>query len=145
MNLKIINGNFFPEQSVNDASLGQLVEINGLRAYLAGDIGGYQNEISLLPDIGGRIGLLKIGHHGYDGANGSEYMNALKPDVAIYTNIYKWIHENVARRIANSGAVQYATGDFGGIAAVFDNVIKYYAIGEYPLDKYTVEDYRAIE
>jgi len=145
MNLKIINGKFIPEQSVNDASLGQLVEVNGLRAYLAGDITGYQNERSLLPDIGGKIDLLKIGHHGYDGANGSEYLEALKPDVAIYTNIYKWINENVVRRVANSGAVQYATGDFGGIVAVFDSTIKYYAIGDYPLDKYTMENYREVE
>jgi len=143
MTVTIINGNFDPKQSINDSSLGQLVEVNGFRAYLAGDITGFQNELTLLPDIGGKIDLLKIGHHGYNDANGSEYMEVLKPDVAIYTNVYMWINENVVNRVANAGAVQYATGDFGGIAAVFDDEIKYYAIDEFPLDKYTVEDYRA--
>jgi len=66
-------------QLASDTTLGLLLGLLSLT--------GYQNERSLLPDIGGKIDLLKISHHGYDGSNGSEYMEALKPDVAIYTNI----------------------------------------------------------
>jgi len=136
MRLTILNGGpDDPRAGVNGNSMCLLVECNGSNALLAADTNyASDTEMRLADAVGGRLDLLKVGHHGYDGSNGPVYLARLRPATAVYTNIYDWININVKRRFALvSNTTQLCTGDFGGIAAVFGaGGVGYYAIGEYP-------------
>lgn len=70
----------------NENSLGILVEKDGYRVFLAGDINNYDgDEKRLAPEIG-KVDVLKLGHHGYLGSSTLSYIRTLDPDMAIQTN-----------------------------------------------------------
>ena len=70
----------------NDQSLGVLLEKNGTRVFLAGDIENTNgDETRLAPEIG-KVNLLKLGHHGFNGATSEEFIETLRPDSCVVTN-----------------------------------------------------------
>ena len=70
----------------NENSLGVLVEKDGYRVFLAGDINNFDgDEKRLAPEIG-KVNVLKLGHHGYLGSSTLSYIRTLDPDMAIQTN-----------------------------------------------------------
>ena len=133
MKLKIFNGAMHSFVDENAGSMCLLVEIGDLRAFLAADLTWhYGREDCVAKEIGGKLDLLKTGHHGYNGSNGAPYLARLQPKTAVYTNLYENITSEVKTRMTLvSNTTQMATSDFGGIAAVFGtDEIHYYAIGE---------------
>jgi len=135
LKLKIFNG--APSRTIdeNAESMCLLAESGGLRAFLAADMTWhYGHEDSVAKEIGGKLDLLKAGHHGYNGSNGWPYLARLQPKTAVYTNLYEQVTPQVKLRFTLvSNTTQMATSDFGGIAAVFgENEMRYFAIGEYP-------------
>ncbi len=70
----------------NENSLGILVEKDGYRVFLAGDLNNFDgDEKRLAPEIG-KVDVLKLGHHGYLGSSTLSYIRTLDPDMAIQTN-----------------------------------------------------------
>ena len=70
----------------NDNSLGVLLEKNGTKVFLAGDMDNYTgDEARLAPEIG-KVNLLKIGHHGYGGSSTDDFISTLHPDSCVITN-----------------------------------------------------------
>ena len=120
----------------NDRSLGVLLEKNGTRIFLAGDMDNYTgDEERLAPEIG-KVDLLKLGHHGYSGSSTSAFIKTLLPEACVITN-YKgnFDRKNVANvvRICRHNRF-YVTGAENGVLAVVGdngNISYYGGICEY--------------
>lgn len=70
----------------NDNSFGVLLEKNGTRIFLAGDMDNVSgDETRLAPEIG-KVDLLKVGHHGYAGSSTDGFISALSPEICVVTN-----------------------------------------------------------
>lgn len=107
----------------NDRSLGVLLEKNGTKIFLAGDIDNFSgDEKRLAPQIG-KIDLLKVGHHSYRGSSSVYWLKTLKPNTCIITNRHKGADKRTLFKIklfAHSDI--FITGTENGIiAAVGDN------------------------
>ena len=76
-----------PKYDANEFSLGVLVEANGHRAFLAGDIDNLDGDEDRLAGELGQVDLLKIGHHGHEGSNTLGYLDALAPRTLIMTSL----------------------------------------------------------
>ncbi|MGN0469018.1 MAG: ComEC/Rec2 family competence protein [Acutalibacteraceae bacterium] len=70
----------------NDQSFGVLVEKNGTRVFLAGDIDNLSGDEDRLASEIGDIDLLKVGHHGYFGSTTSNWVKTLSPEYCVFTN-----------------------------------------------------------
>lgn len=70
----------------NENSLAVLVEKDGYKVLLAGDLNNFDDdEKRLAPEIG-KVNVLKLGHHGYMGSSSYSFIRTLDPDMAIQTN-----------------------------------------------------------
>jgi len=63
--------------------------------------------------------VLKVGHHGSDTASSQEFLNVVKPDIAVYecglNDQYGFPKADVIARIKQTGAVVYGTDTYGTI------------------------------
>lgn len=113
----------------NDNSLGVLIEKNGTRVFLAGDIDNISgDEDRLAPEIG-EVDLLKVGHHSYSHSTTKNWLKYLNPQVCVVTNDYNKLDRRTIRRITRvSKSTILITGrENGVIAAIGDNgEISYY-------------------
>ena len=70
----------------NDNSFGVLLEKNGTKIFLAGDMDNNSgDETRLAPEIG-KVDLLKVGHHGYGGSSTETFISTLDPEACVVTN-----------------------------------------------------------
>lgn len=113
----------------NDRSLGILLEKDGTKIFLAGDINNVNgDERRLAPQIG-KVNLLKVGHHSYAGSTSRIWLKTLKPDVCIITNEPKFTDKRTLSRIKRIAKSRILiTGRENGIIAGIDSEgkIKYY-------------------
>jgi len=103
----------------NDNSLGVLLEKNGTKIFLAGDINNYTgDETRLAPEIG-KVNMLKLGHHGYAGSSTDDLISALLPDTCVITNNKPGDMNVLANiiKITRNDKV-YVTGIENGVLAV---------------------------
>ncbi len=106
----------------NDNSVGVLVEKNGARIFLAGDINNVNGDEDRLAPLIGKVDLLKVGHHSYSGSTTSNWLKILNPDVCVVTNNYESADKRTLRRITRvSDSVILLTGQENGIVAVIDD------------------------
>lgn len=102
----------------NDQSLGVLIEKNGTRVFLSGDMDNLSgDETRLAPKIG-KVDLLKIGHHSYSGSSTSKFLKELNPDFCVITNNYQSVQKSTVNnitRICDSDI--YVTGKENGVVA----------------------------
>ena len=63
LNTEYENGN--RKVGENDNSLVVLVEKNGKKALLTGDLDNYNHDEEKIADIAGKVDLLKVGHHSF--------------------------------------------------------------------------------
>lgn len=85
----------------NDQSYGVLVEKNGTRVFLSGDMDNFTGDESrLAPEIG-RVDLLKVGHHSNEMSSTGKFIKTLSPKACVVTNKYEEIH------IATLAYIQY--------------------------------------
>lgn len=89
-----------PKPDCNYFSLGVLVEVNGYRAFLGGDIGNYDGDEDRLAAYLGEVDVLKLGHHGLSSSNTVDYMNALNPDHIVSTGLFSALYDSEGRMAA---------------------------------------------
>lgn len=69
----------------NENSLAVLVEKDGYRVFLAGDLNNIDgDEKRIAPEVG-KVNVLKLGHHGYAGSSSYSFVSTLKPEFTIQT------------------------------------------------------------
>ena len=104
----------------NENSLGLLVEVDGKKIFLAGDINNIEGTESSIKDEIGKVDILKLGHHGYDFSSSVGFLQTLRPEIAIATN--KTLFVNLAARmtLTSFGCPFYGTVNENGIIAEFE-------------------------
>jgi beta-lactamase superfamily II metal-dependent hydrolase len=114
----------------NDRSLGVLLEKNGTRVFLAGDIDDNTGDETRLAPLIGKVDLLKVGHHSYSGSTTKGFLETLHPEACVITNNKTSVDLNTIARIVNVCRHKnvYITGAENGVLAVIgDNgEIEYY-------------------
>ena len=105
-------------KSPNDFSWGLVVEAFGRKVFLGGDItNNYGTETRLAQWVkntyghGTRFDLYKLNHHGYDGSNTSELMDAVNPTLAIATGVNDWPRKELLDQLQNLGARLFTLQD----------------------------------
>ena len=119
-----------PEDKVgeNENAVGLLIEKGEYRAFLAADINNYDGDEDRLAEEIGKVNLLKVGHHGYDGSTTKGFVEALSPEVAVVTNKEGGISRKPLSNLNSIGAKVLETGTYSGIVAEFtDDGIKFYS------------------
>jgi len=106
----------------NDNSVGVLIEKNGARIFLAGDINNLNGDEDRLAPLIGKVDILKVGHHSYSGSTTKGWLKILNPDVCVVTNNYESVDKRTLRRITRvSNSIILITGQENGIVAVIDD------------------------
>lgn len=124
-----------PKPDANCFSLGVLVNINGYRIFLAGDIGNIDGDENRLVPILGHVDVLKLGHHGSASSNTVNYLDELSPDFIISTGAFKTLLkapdriETLNKLAIKQGTRLYETVDCASIVSAIvlefnDSVIK---------------------
>lgn len=111
----------------NENAIGLLVEKNGVRAFLAADINNLDGDEDRLADELGKVNLLKVGHHGYDGSTSTGFVQSLRPEIAIVTNKQGGISRTPLKNLNSINASVFETGKYNGIVADFtsDKIVLY--------------------
>lgn len=108
----------------NVNSVVTLVERNGLKALLAGDMNYKNGGEKLIADKVGKVDLLKVGHHGYVGSTSFDFIKKLKPEYAIICNSSSRVYPDVRFKLKHiSKSKVYCTVDCDGVKAVFKEKI----------------------
>ncbi len=104
----------------NDNSFGVLLEKNGTKIFLAGDMDDNPgDETRLAPEIG-EVDLLKVGHHCYSGSSTETFIKTLLPKSCVITNNKSGPDLNVMAKIIKNARTKniYVTGTENGVLAV---------------------------
>ena len=104
----------------NDNSLVVLVEKNGKKALLTGDLDNYNHDEEKIADIVGKVDLLKVGHHSFAHSTEKKFLKTVSPAVSVITNSYRHTDKRTLGRITKyTKSKIICTDDEGGIAAIF--------------------------
>lgn len=102
----------------NINSVVTLVEKEGTRVLLAGDINYKDGDEREIAKKVGKIDLLKVGHHGYIGSTSFFWIRTLSPDYAVITNSKKRIYPDVSFKLEKiAHARLFFTEDEDGVIA----------------------------
>ena len=101
----------------NENAVGLLIEKNETSVFLAADINNLDGDEDRLAEQLGKVDLLKVGHHGYDGSSTEGFINALSPDIAVVTNNKGGISNTPLKNLNRVKAAVYETGKYGDIIA----------------------------
>ncbi len=104
----------------NDQSFGVLLEKNGTRIFLAGDMDDHTGDETRLAPAIGKVDLLKVGHHSYSGSTTKNFVKTLCPSACVITNSRNNADLNTVARIAHYARQNriYITGNEHGVLAV---------------------------
>ncbi len=103
----------------NENSLGLLIEKDGKRAFLAGDINNIEGDEDRIGAELGKIDLLKVGHHGYYRSTSEGFVNSLKPDIAVLTNTIYGLNKKSHHSLNKINDAIYCTKEKKGLVADF--------------------------
>ena len=114
----------------NDQSFGVLLEKEGTRIFLAGDMDDNTGDETRLAPAIGKVDLLKVGHHSYSGSTTKDFVKTLCPSACVITNSNQNADLNTVTRIAHYARQNkiYITGNEHGVLAVIgkDGDIAFY-------------------
>lgn len=106
----------------NENSVVTLVECDGCRALLSGDMNNKVGGEKKLAPLIGKVQLLKLGHHGYVYSSSRRWLKTLNPDITVVCNRAAGVHKPVLMRLKLfTHARLYATVDSNGLKAIFKN------------------------
>lgn len=116
----------------NENSLAVLVEKDGYRVMLSGDLNNFDGDESRIAPEVGKVNVLKLGHHGYAGSSTYKYVTTLNPEIAIQTcDNPANLSVQVIVSMINQAPI-YSTGKHNGIilditdvndVKLYDNVV----------------------
>jgi beta-lactamase superfamily II metal-dependent hydrolase len=117
--IQVLNPLLPPTGNSNNDSIVQRITYGGIKILLTGDLGhiGERRLIDTGTDLGGQI--LKVGHHGERDACSQDFLQHVRPEVAIISvgsdNIYARPHPEIVARLEKSGSEVYRTDQDGTI------------------------------
>ena len=104
----------------NEHSIVSLVEAGKCSALLAGDMNFKHSGEKEISKKVGKVDLLKVGHHCYEGSSSPRWLKTLNPDIAVITNSMKKADKRVLARIKKYASSEvYTTVDSNGVKAIF--------------------------
>ena len=103
----------------NDQSIGLLIEKNGTRVFLTGDLDNNSGDESRLAPMIGKVDLLKVGHHSYGGSSTAGFIRTLRPETCVITNNFESMDRATLARFEKiCSPAFYVTGKENGVLAV---------------------------
>lgn len=104
----------------NEHSIVSLVEAGKCSALLAGDMNFKHSGEKEISKKVGKVDLLKVGHHCYEGSSSPLWLKTLNPDIAVIANSMKKADKRVLARIKKYASSEvYTTVDSNGVKAIF--------------------------
>ena len=109
----------------NVNSVVTLLECNGCRCVLAGDLNNKVfDEYRLAKQIG-KVDILKVGHHGYPFSSSLKWLKTLAPKYSVVCNFEKKIYPHVKHKLVDVIKTKlFCTADLNGVKFDFDNGLK---------------------
>ncbi len=123
-NLKItlLNGKYRKRKfkyGDNINSVVTLVESNGTRALLVGDLNYKDGDEKRIADKVGKVNLLKVGHHGLFFSTSFRFISKLRPEYSVVTSSMSAIYPDVKFKLKNVAHSKILTTmDNNGVKAV---------------------------
>lgn len=127
-NIKIFNGEEPTEIGLgeNENSLGILVTKGDKKIFLAGDMNNLDGDEDRLAPLIGKVDILKLGHHGYEGSSSKNFIKTLDPKIAIVTNFLSGLDFKIAWHLFLNKTAVYASLDTKGLIIDLTNEITLY-------------------
>ena len=102
-----------------------MLECNGFRCLLAGDLNNKDFDEYRLAEKIGKVDILKVGHHGSSTSTSKEFLDKATPDYAAISvgenNIYAHPSESVVETLKESGTQIFRTDTDGDITFFVEN------------------------
>lgn len=109
----------------NVNSVVTLLECNGFRSLLAGDLNNKDFDEHRLAGKIGKVDILKVGHHGYPFSSSRKWLKTLSPKYSVVCNFEKKIYPHIKHRLVDEiGTKLFCTADLNGVKFDFDNGLK---------------------
>lgn len=125
LKITLLNGKYRKRRAKfgeNINSVVTLVEANGTRALLVGDLNYKDGDEKIIADKVGKVNLLKVGHHGYFGSTSARFAKILSPEYAIVTNTIKAIYPDVKYKLKKIARAKIITTvENNGIKAILND------------------------
>jgi glucan-binding YG repeat protein/beta-lactamase superfamily II metal-dependent hydrolase len=118
-------GNILPVPDDNHNSLAVKVTAFDHIALLGGDMNNLPaeyDETKIASEIGGKIDLLKLCHHGNEGSNSTKFINTLSPEFAILTGKLLNLPDNTYNNVIAKSNQLYSTRWFKDSGALIANM-----------------------
>lgn len=103
-------GTVLPGRDANIYSMAILCEMNGTRLYLSSDITGDYDHYA-----GQKADVLKVAHHGGKNDTSLQFLDEVRPSVALISASYQSNISDTLARLRESGAAAFITGMCGAI------------------------------
>lgn len=105
----------------NDNSLAMLVEKDGVKLLLTGDLDDYNGDELSVIEYTGKIDILKLGHHSYSHSASAKFLKKAKPSFCIVTNTSEKADMRTIRRVMRlTKAPVVYSDDEQGVCVSFD-------------------------
>ncbi|WP_454969982.1 ComEC/Rec2 family competence protein [Eubacterium sp.] len=109
----------------NVNSVVTLLECNGFRSLLAGDLNNKDFDERRLAGKIGKVDILKVGHHGYPFSSSRKWLKTLSPKYSVVCNSEKKVYPHIKHRLVDEiGTKLFCTTDLNGVKFDFDNGLK---------------------
>lgn len=109
----------------NVNSVVTLLECNGFRSLLAGDLNNKDFDEHRLAGKIGKVDILKVGHHGYPFSSSRKWLKILLPKYSVVCNFEKKVYPHIKHRLVDEiGTKLFCTADLNGVKFDFDNGLK---------------------
>lgn len=109
----------------NVNSVVTLLECNGFRSLLAGDLNNKDFDEHRLAGKIGKVDILKVGHHGYPFSSSKKWLKTLLPKYSVVCNFEKKVYPHIKHRLVDKiGTKLFCTADLNGVKFDFDNGLK---------------------
>lgn len=109
----------------NEESIVTRLTVNDVSLMTSGDVS-YDVEDRIIEDFASLTSeIMLVGHHGSRYSTGSNWIEALSPEVAIYQageeNTYGHPHDEVRQRLSDAGVPLYGTAEHGTVTITIDD------------------------
>lgn len=109
----------------NVNSVVTLLECNGFRSLLAGDLNNKDFDEYRLAEKIGKVDILKVGHHGYPFSSSRKWLKTLSPKYSVVCNFEKKIYPHIKHRLVDEISTKlFCTADLNGVKFDFNNGLK---------------------